>query len=74
MVRDPEKAYDMDIGISGNEKVSFELIEDIKDDLDESIVPYRHNITDFYNADKEFRKFALSNIQIWNESDLVEIK
>lgn len=74
MVRDPEKAYDMDIGILGNEKVPFELIEDIKDDLDESIVPYRYDITDFKDSDETFRKFAFREIKIWNKPDYIELR
>ncbi len=74
MVNDPLNAYDMDIGIFGSEKVPFETIEDIKDGLDESIVPFRYDIVDFKDTDEEFRNFAYENIKIWNKPDYIALK
>jgi hypothetical protein len=74
MVNDPLKAYDMDIGIMGNEKVTFDTMENIKEELDESIVPFRYDIVDFKDADENFKNFALKEIQIWNKPDYIEIK
>lgn len=74
MVNDPLKAYDMDIGIIGKEKVSFDTIENIKEGLDESIVPFRYDIIDFIDADEEFKKYALMEIRIWNKPDYIELK
>lgn len=74
MVSDPLKAYDMDIGIYGSDKVPFEVVENIKDELDESIVPFRYDIVDFKNADESFKKFALKDIKIWNKPDYIKLK
>lgn len=74
MVTDPLKAYDMDIGILGNEKVSFDMMENIKEGLDESAVPFRYDIVDFIYADEEFKSFALKEIKIWNKPDYIELK
>lgn len=74
MVNDPMNAYDMDIGLLGLEKVSFDIIENIKDELDESIVPFRYDIVDFKFSDAKFKKFALKEIKIWNKPDYIELK
>lgn len=74
MVKDPLKAYDMDIGILGVEKVPFEITENIKDALDESIVPYRYDIVDFKDSKESFRKSAFKDIKIWNKPDYIKLK
>lgn len=55
-------------------KVSFDTIENIKEGLDESIVPFRYDIIDFIDADEEFKKYALREIRIWNKPDYIELK
>ncbi len=74
MVSNPLNAYDMDIGIMGKENISFETIEDIKEELDNSIVPFRYDIVDFKDTDEEFKKFAYREIEIWNKPDYIELK
>lgn len=74
MVYDPMNAYDMDIGILGSEKVPDESIRNIKDELEESIVPFRFDLTDFKDTDDEFRKFALEDIKVWNQPDSIKLR
>jgi hypothetical protein len=35
-------------------------------ELEESIVPFKIDLIDFYQVDKDFKKEALKIIQIWN--------
>ena len=52
---------DIDIGVLGPEP----LPTLIKEDLEESIFPYKIDLIDFYKVDKDFKKEALNTIQIW---------
>jgi predicted nucleotidyltransferase len=60
------KMSDIDVGILGNEPLNTIIKLDIEEDLDESIVPYKVDIIDFFRMDTAFKKEALSEIQIWN--------
>ncbi|MBZ0202194.1 MAG: hypothetical protein IT281_05310 [Ignavibacteria bacterium] len=74
MVIEPMEAYDMDIGFLGDENVPLDSMENIREQLDESIVPFRYDLIDFKDADETFKKFALNEIEIWNKPDYIELK
>jgi predicted nucleotidyltransferase len=57
---------DIDIGILGPEPLPTLIKADLESDLEESIVPYKIDLIDFYKVDKDFKKEALNTIQIWN--------
>ena len=57
---------DIDIGILGLEPLPTLIKADLETDLEESIVPYKIDLIDFYQVDKDFKKEALNTIQIWN--------
>lgn len=57
---------DIDIGILGLEPLPTIIKVDLESDLEESIVPYKIDLIDFYQVDKDFEKEALNTIQIWN--------
>jgi len=57
---------DIDIGILGSEPLPTIIKVDLESDLEESIVPYKIDLIDFYQVDKDFKKEALNTIQIWN--------
>ena len=57
---------DIDIGILGLEPLPTIIKADLESDLEESIVPYKIDLIDFYQVDKDFKKEALNTIQIWN--------
>ena len=57
---------DIDIGILGTEPLPTLIKADLESDLEESIVPYKIDLIDFYKVDKDFKKEALNTIQIWN--------
>jgi len=60
------KAHDFDIGILGKNKIEDRIVYRITDEIDESIIPMGVDIVDFVNTDEEFKKIALSEIEIWN--------
>lgn len=64
---------DIDIGVLGHEKMPFSKICAIKEVIDESNVPFKVDIVDFYNADEEFKQVALKNIVIWNQPKSINI-
>ena len=55
-----------DIDILGPKPLPNIIKEDLESDLEESIVPYKIDLIDFYQVDKDFKKEALNTIQIWN--------
>ena len=57
---------DIDIGILWPEPLPTIIKADLESDLEESIVPYKIDLIDFYQVDKDFKKEALNTIQIWN--------
>ncbi len=57
---------DVDIGILGLDPLPTIIKADLESDLEESIVPYKIDLIDFYQVDKDFKKEALNTIQIWN--------
>jgi len=57
---------DIDVGILGLEPLPTLIKADLETALEESIVPYKIDLIDFYQVDKAFKKEALSTIQLWN--------
>ena len=57
---------DIDIGIMGTKPLPTLIMADLDSDLEESIVPFKIDLIDFYQVNKAFKNEALSTIQIWN--------
>jgi uncharacterized protein len=63
-----EKKYsDIDVGIMGKNKLPVLIKFAIEDEIDESIVPFKVDIVDFYDVDEKFRKQALSKVIFWQK-------
>ena len=60
-----KKYSDIDVGILGNQKFSIIKKFDIEDAIDESIVPYKVDLVDFFGVDNKFKSEALKKIVIW---------
>ena len=56
----------IDIGILGTEPLPMIVKAHLEADLEESIVPFKIDLIDFYQVDKDFKKEALKKIQICN--------
>ncbi len=52
---------DVDIGISGNQKIAGSKLVEIESDLSESDIPYLVEIVNFQSVSTEFAKVALSS-------------
>ena len=57
---------DIDVGILGIEPLPTSILANLESDLEESIVPFKIDLIDFYQVDKAFKNEALSTGQIWN--------
>ncbi|MBI2996472.1 MAG: nucleotidyltransferase domain-containing protein [Candidatus Melainabacteria bacterium] len=64
---------DIDIGVKGNTKLDKKIIWEIKDTIEESIVPYKVDIIDFVDVNPEFKEEALKDIKIWNKVESIDI-
>lgn len=57
------KFSDYDIGIVGKKPVEFSTIALIREELEESDLPFSVDIVDFNFVDKDFKKVALKKIR-----------
>ncbi len=64
---------DIDIGIKGHKPIDDKVILKIKEEIDESIVPFKVDIIDFSKVDDKFKKVALKEYEIWNQVKSIKI-
>ncbi len=64
---------DIDIGVLGHKPLPNKIIFNIKDKIESSIVPYKVDIVDFYDAETNFKSIALKDIQIWNHLSSINL-
>lgn len=57
---------DIDVGILGLKPLPSIITADLEFDLEESIVPLKIDLIDFYHVGEAFKAEALSIVQIWN--------
>ena len=58
---------DIDIGLWAESKLPRRLYHEIRNAVDESIIPYKVDIVDFTRTDPEFTSIATKDIEIWNK-------
>ena len=61
---DASKRSDIDIGIEGQNPISFEIMADIKNDISNLSTLYKIDIVDFQSVDKDFYKIAKQNFEL----------
>ena len=66
--KDFKHSSDIDIGFISKKKLEQRLFGKIREALEESIIPYHVDLIDFGKVDKEFKKIALGEIEIWNKA------
>jgi predicted nucleotidyltransferase len=64
---DARSSSDIDVGVWGEEGLPRCVIAEIKEELEESIVPYHVDVVDFSNVSDEFKSVALIHIIPWNQ-------
>lgn len=57
---------DADIGFLSQEKLPVSLLHDIRNAIEESIVPLEVDLVDFTRTDTDFKTQAMKEILIWN--------
>ena len=60
-----KKMSDIDVGILGKEKFPIKLKFAVEEEIDESIVPFKVDIIDFFDVDETFKEEALKQTIIW---------
>jgi predicted nucleotidyltransferase len=60
------KFSDIDIGVMGTKPLDPRIIFEMEYELDESLVPYKVDIVDFFYVDEAFKNMALKKIIEWN--------
>ena len=56
---------DYDIGVLGSRALPTQSISLIEEELEESDIPYKVDVVDFYNVRPEFKKVALRHAKLW---------
>ncbi len=64
---------DIDIGIFGNDAIPNKVISELREILENSIIPYRIDIVDFAKVDQNFKEIAFKKIIIWNKPKFINI-
>jgi type I restriction enzyme S subunit len=67
------KAVDIDIGLLGNAPMGIDRLAELYNAIEESSIPYKVDLVDFYVVDPQFRNIALSDILIWNQPPTIKI-
>jgi len=64
---------DIDIGILGKQALAVVIKLNIEEKLEESNIPLRVDLIDFFKADPVFKREALKNTVIWNLPKDIEL-
>lgn len=67
------QSADIDIGILGTKPLSIQTRARLIELLNESDIPYKVDVVDFYTADPEFKKIALQTSIIWNRPSFIKL-
>jgi len=57
---------DIDIAVDNNQKIDSELLSLIKEDIEESTIPFTVDIVDLHNISKDFKLQILKDRILWN--------
>jgi len=57
-----DKWSDIDVGIKGRERIPFDVLATISEEIRESDLPYMVDVVDFNRVSEKFRKVATRNI------------
>ena len=60
------RSADLDIGILGAEPLDPKVVSAIREEIEESRVPYHVDLVDFFDVDVVFRQAALKEAIPWN--------
>ena len=63
--RQRQENSDIDIGFYGKTKLSADVIYKIRQEIEESSIPYHVDLVDFFGKPQAFQKLALQNKLVW---------
>ena len=63
--KDNHRFSDMDIGIIPGKNLDEKILFELREKLNESVVPFKVDIVDFTNVSENFKNEALKNIVDW---------
>lgn len=58
-----DERSDIDVGITGLQKVPLETLSKIKEELDDLPTLYKVDVVDFFSVSEKFKKVALEHIE-----------
>ncbi|NUQ82280.1 MAG: nucleotidyltransferase domain-containing protein [Bacteroidetes bacterium] len=58
---------DYDIGVIGPERIPITILGDLKEQLDESIIPCFFDVVDFSRVSERFYRTATEQVEIWQQ-------
>jgi predicted nucleotidyltransferase len=61
------KTSDVDLALLSEEPLPIGFIAELKDIIEESIIPYQVDIVDLSQTDEEFRKKVLKEGKLWKD-------
>ena len=59
---------DIDIGLLSDKEIEQKTIRELREYIEDSIIPYHVDFVDFLKVDDDFKSLALKKIEIWNKS------
>ena len=66
------RGADADIGLLADDKLPANLYHQIRNAIDESILPWKVDIVDFTRVDPAFKEDVLKDIVIWNKPEVMK--
>lgn len=63
--RERQRNSDIDIGFLGKKKLSEDVIHKIRQDVEDSTIPYHVDLVDFFDKSGEFKKLASQHKVVW---------
>ena len=63
---------DFDIGLIGDRALDFRKMEEAKEELVNTNLPFKVDLVDFYDIDDNFKSIATKEIIVWQNPEKVE--
>jgi predicted nucleotidyltransferase len=62
---DYKSTSDVDIALDAGEKIDLYTLSLIKEEIEESIIPFTVDVVDLYNVSEDFKKNILKDGKLW---------
>ena len=58
---------DIDLALDAGKKIDWRVLNNIRDDIEESVIPFFVDVVDLHNVDDAFRKEIEKDLIAWNK-------